>query len=300
MAFGGTESSDFLFDPKVWSDHVRAYFDQKLVYGAFALRDNTLKAEGSGLTVHFPYYNKIGAAEEPAETAALTPDALSDDSFTATVKEVGKAVSFTKKSFKKSADSKEKILSEAQRQMARVHAEKVDADLNTEITAVANLELGTPATVASMTIGRLNSARMGAFGDKFQEAEVCFMHSKVYLDMINDSGSGFLKADANDPMAWVEGFMGRFLGMAIVVVDSTPNGVDANAGTLAGEYLTHFHKADSYGLMMKQDIEFDDDKDVLTREIVITSNEWYAVKSFHKQIATDYLRGGSLKSNVLT
>ena len=37
-----TESGDFLFDPKVWSDHVRAYFDRKLVYGAFAVRDNTL------------------------------------------------------------------------------------------------------------------------------------------------------------------------------------------------------------------------------------------------------------------
>jgi hypothetical protein len=299
MAFGGTESSDFLFEPKVWSDHIRAYFDQKLVYGAFAIRDNTLQAEGSGLTINFPYYSKIGAAEEPLETAALTPDALTDDSFNATVKEVGKAVSFTKKSFKKSADSMAGIMAEAQRQMARVHAEKVDGDLNTEITAVANIEDGTPAVVpAKMSISVLNAARMTAFGDKFQEAEVCFMHSRVYLDMINDSGSGFLKADANDPMAWVEGFMGRFLGMAIVVVDTTPNGVDANAGTAAGEYLTHFHKADSYGLMMKQDIELDDDKDVLTREIVVTSNEWYAVKSFHKEIASDYLRAGGVKTLV--
>ena len=56
-----TKSSDFAFEPKVWSDHAMAYFDKKLVYGAFAIRNDELTAEGTGLTVNFPYYKSISA-----------------------------------------------------------------------------------------------------------------------------------------------------------------------------------------------------------------------------------------------
>jgi len=38
-----TVSTDFTFEPKVWKDHIRAYFDKKLVFGAIAMQDDTLK-----------------------------------------------------------------------------------------------------------------------------------------------------------------------------------------------------------------------------------------------------------------
>lgn len=291
-----TESTDFLFDPKVWSDHVMAYFDDKLVYGAFAFRDYTLTAEKTGLTVNFPFYNTIGDAEEPAETDSLTVDNLSDDSFSATVFEVGKAVGFKKKAFKKSADSKDGILSEGQRQMARRHAEKVDQKLLAEIHGAGNHIDSTPTVVPSkMTLGELNKGRITAFGDKMSDAEVCFMHSLQYLDLVNDNGTGFLKADANDPAMMVEGFQGRFLGMAVVVVDSTPviNGVGADQ-----EYGCTFHKMNAFGIMEKQEIEFDDDKDILAREILVTSNQWYAVKSFHAKVSPDDLKSGRLRTKA--
>ena len=37
--------------------------------------------------------------------------------------------------------------------------------------------------------------------------------------------------------------------------------------------------------MMKQEMEMDSDKDILTREIIVTGNEWYAVKNFHGKIS---------------
>jgi hypothetical protein len=58
-----TQATDFAFAPKVWQDHIMAYFDRKLVYGAFALRDDSLKA-APGLTQNFPYFKAIGDAEE--------------------------------------------------------------------------------------------------------------------------------------------------------------------------------------------------------------------------------------------
>ncbi len=51
---GATASTDLLFEPKVWSDHVKAYFDDKLVCGAFAMRNKDLRAVVTGLTVIFP------------------------------------------------------------------------------------------------------------------------------------------------------------------------------------------------------------------------------------------------------
>lgn len=281
-----TQSSDFVFEPKVWSDHIQAYFDKYLVFGAFALRNNQLEAEGTGLTVNFPYFKAIGDAEEPEENEALSVDKLSDDSFSATVFEVGKAVGFKLKSFKKSAASKEQIMSEAQRQIARVHAEKVDSKLLTEIETSGTV--GFAATVAgdTMNIRNLNTGKIKAFGDKHQESVVCFMHSLQFLDLQNDTTAGFLKADANDPMNMVNGYSGRMLGMAIVVVDSLTKNPAGQVGS-KDVYRSIICKESAYGIMMKQQMEMDSDKDVLNREIIITGNEWYAVKNFDKKISAE-------------
>jgi hypothetical protein len=292
-----TASTDLLFEPKVWSDHIKAYFDDKLVFGAFALRNKDLQAEGTGLTVNFPYYKQIGQAEEPLETASLTVDNLSDDSFSATVFEVGKAVGIKKKAFKKSADSSAGMLGEAQRQIARVHAEKVDDKLIGEIYAHTgqydNAEVGYQSTAADdgMTVKKFMQGRINAFGDKYDETVVAFMHSKQLLSLLTDASTGFLKADANDPMSVVKGFQGRTInGTAIVVADKVPTHV-AQIGS-QDAYVCSFHKMNAYGIMEKQMMEFDDDKDILAREIIITGNEWYAVKSFHKQVSVDDKKSG--------
>lgn len=281
-----TTSSDFVFEPKVWSDHAKAYFDSKLVYGAFALRNDDLEAEGSGLIVNFPYFKAIGDAEEPDEDESLTPDSLSDDSFSATVFEVGKAVGIKKKAFKKSAASVDEIVSEAQRQLGRVHAEKVDAKLNTEINLSSSYTAGFTATAGgdTMNVRTLLRAKIVAFGDKADDAIVCFMHSLQFLDMMTDSTAGFLKADANDPFKGIAGFQGRLFDMAVVIVDSV---VKNPGGQVGGKdtYRAMIHKMNSYGIMSKQEMEMDEDKDILARERLYTSNEWYAVKSFHGKIS---------------
>ena len=285
MAGDSTSSSDFVFEPKVWSDHIQAYFDRYLVYGAFALRNDDLKEEGSGLTVNFPYFKAIGDAEEPAEDESLTVDSLQDDSFSATVFEVAKAVGFKKKAFKKSAASADRIMAEAQRQIARVHAEKVDKKLHTEMETSFTQGYQAAAAGDVMSIRSLNQGKIVAFGDKHKQSVVAFMHSLQFLDLINDNNAGFLKADANDPMYMVEGFEGRLLGMAIVTVDTVTKNP---AGQIGGKdaYRALICKENAYGIMMKQEMEMDSDKDILAREIIITGNEWYAVKNFDKKISS--------------
>jgi N4-gp56 family major capsid protein len=294
-----THAADFVFEPKVWSDHVKAYFDRYLVFGQFAVRNDQLKAEGSGLTVNFPYYKAIGDAEEPGEDDVLSVDKLTDDSFSCTVFEVGKAVGFTKKAFKKSAESQDAILSEAQRQIARVHAEKVDKKILAEIDNPANHGVGLEASDDSlkMTPANMLKAKIQAFGDKHKDAAVIFMHSLQYLDLMTDNSAGFLKADANDPMYLVEGFEGRMLGMGIVTVDSMTALAPAG-GITKNRHRALICKENAYGLMYKQEMEMDSDKDILARQIYVTGNEWYAVKSFHAKISPQDKKIASLTTVV--
>lgn len=298
---GATVAADFVFEPKVWQDHISAYFDRRLVYGAFALRDDTLTA-APGLTQNFPYFKKIGDAEEPAEESGLVVDNLEDDSFSCTVKEVSKAVGVRKKAFKKSAARTERIIKEVQEQIGRVMAEKVDKDLLTEMQDDANSVNGASSFLATaaadvMNVRNLNIGKIKAFGDKHKDSVVCFMHSLQFLDLMNDTTAGFLKADAQDPMFLVEGFEGRLLGMAIVTVDSIPKNV---AGQIDGKdaYDAYVHKMNSYGFMVKQDMELESDYDILHRQWVFAGDQWYGVKSFHGKISSDDKKSARLRTTA--
>ena len=275
-----TVSTDFVFEPKVWKDHISAYFDDKLLFGAIASRDESLKA-APGETVNFPYYEKIGAVEEPLETAALTVDNLADDSFNATVKEVGKAVGVKKKAFIVSAARTERIIGEITSQMGRVHAEKIDDDLLAEFSGVGNfvdVPVGTTKNIQA-----INTGKVTAFGDKHTDAVALQINSLDLLAIVNDTNTGFLKADANDPMIRVPGFMGRMLGMAVFETDKVT----------VGE--CYVHKMDPYGFIVKQDMELESDYDILNREWVFAATQWYAVKSFHAKIAADDLKTAKLR-----
>lgn len=281
-----TVAADFAFEPKVWQDHIRAYFNQKLVFGSVALRDESLQEDaGKGMTVNFPYFKAIGAAEEPAESAGLQVDNLEDDSFSCTVKEVGKAVGIKKKAFKKSAARTATIIDEVQRQLGRVMAEKVDDDLLTEFSTGGNYTAGYTASANThyMNVRVLAEAKIVAFGDKSDDALICFMHSLQFLDLLKDSTAGFLQANANDPMFGLEGFKGRLLGMAIVTSDEMPKESDISS---TDAYSAYIHKAAPYGIIQKQAMEIESDYDILQREWVFTSNEWYGVKSFHGKVSS--------------
>lgn len=283
-----TQAADFVFVPKVWADHIMAYFDRKLVYGAFALRDDSLTT-APGLTQNFPYFKAIGDAEEPTEDQGLTVDKLSDDSFSVTVKEVSKAVGASKKSFKVSAARTERVIQEIHEQIGRVMAEKVDKDLYTEFAANGNSVSGfaAAANTDTMTIRRLNQGKIVGFGDKNNQAVVCFMHSLQFMDLMADTTSGFMNANANDPLFMVEGFQGRLLGMAIVTVDTVAKNTAGQVGS-KDTYDCWIHKANAYGFMVKQEMELESDYDILHRQWVFAGDQWYGVKSFHAKINTLY------------
>jgi hypothetical protein len=275
-----TVSTDFVFEPKVWKEHISAFFRDKLVFGAIAMSDDTL-AQEPGTTINFPYFKKVGAAEEPAETASLTVDNIEDDSFSATVKEVGKAIGVKKKAFKVSAARTERIIQEITSQIARVHAEKVDDDLLAEFSGVGN-HIAPTLTISGANVRSINEGKVLAFGDLHTDAIALQIHSLDMLSVMNDTTAGLLKADATDPMYGVPGYRGRLLGMAVFENDKVAAGA------------AYVHKMDPYGYIMKQDMELESDYDVLAREWVFTGNQWYAVKSFHAKIAANDYKSAKL------
>lgn len=279
-----TQSSDFVFVPKVWQDHIAAYFVDKLVFGAVAAQDDTLKGS-PGETKNFPFFTQIGAVEEPAEDESLTVDKLEDDSFSATIKEVGKAVGIKKKAFRVSAANQGRIIQETTSQMARRFAEKVDDDIITEIQD-SNYTTGFTASAAADQSNIINLAKMKhtAFGDRANEAVACFMHSQNMLSLLTDSTAGFLKADALDPFFRTPGFQGRLLGMAIFETDKCPAGGTVDSQTTKYVYMM---KANPYGIITAEDYLLEEDRDILARENVYAATMWYAVKAFHAKVSAD-------------
>lgn len=279
-----TVSGDFAFAPKVWQDHIMAYFDRKLVYGAFALRDDSLTA-APGLTQNFPYFKKIGAAENPSEDEGLLVDNLTDDSFNVTVAEVSKAVGVTKKAFKVSAARTERVIQEVQEQIGRVMAEKVDADLYTAFAAsyTSGYVSASGNSYGTMNIRNLNIGKITAFGDKHKDSVVMFMHSMQFLDLMTDTTAGFLVANALDPMFMVEGFEGRLGGVALISVDTVGKNTAGQINS-KNAYDAWIHKSNAYGFMVKQDMELESDYDLLHRQWVFAGDQWYGTRSFDQTI----------------
>lgn len=294
-----TIAADFNFQPKVWQDHIMAYFDRKLVFGAFALRDDSLTS-APGLTQNFPYFKKVGAAQKPAEDEGLIVDNLSDDSFNVTVAEVSKAVGVSKKAFKASAARTERVIQEVQEQIGRVMAEQVDADLLVALTASSTQGYLSAAgnSYGTMNIRNLNTGKIKAFGDKHKDAVVVFMHSLQFLDMMTDTTAGFLVANALDPMFMVEGFEGRLAGMAIVTVDTMPKNVGGQINS-KDNYDAYIAKANAYGFMVKQEMELESDYDILHRQWVFAGDQWYGCRSFDQTIDPLFKKVAQLRINTV-
>lgn len=279
-----TISADFAFAPKVWQDHIMAYFDRKLVYGAFALRDDSLTAQ-PGLTQNFPYFKKVGAAQIPAEDEGLIVDNLADDSFNVTCVEVSKAVGVSKKAFKTSAARTERIIQEVQEQIGRVMAEQVDADLLTALASSSTTGYLSAAgnSYGTMNIRNLNIGKVVAFGDKHKDSVVCFMHSMQFLDLMTDTTAGFLVANALDPMFMVEGFEGRLAGVALISVDTLPKNANGQINS-KNTWDSFICKANAYGFMVKQEMELESDYDILHRQWVFAGDQWYGCRTFDQTI----------------
>lgn len=292
-----TTSADVNFIPQVANDHIAASFERKMGIARLAVEDRTLTA-APGETVIFPYFKQIGAVQEPAENEALDVDRLVDDKFSVTVKETGKAVGWTDKSRRVSgagknpADVKANTRGEALRQMGIRFAEHVDKDIINVIKDPVNHKVGYTAAAAAdkFTIGSLLDLKIGAFGDKQDQAIALAIHSLHFATMMKDNNAGFLKADATHPMYGAPGYAGMLpLGQALFVLDTMPEAAPVGGKKVFGAFT---FKADPFGIAWAQDFAPEEDRDILMRESIIAGTMWYGVLGLHGKVADHDLRIG--------
>ena len=272
-------SADNAFVPKVWQDHIHAYFDRKLVLGQFAAVDRTLTAQ-PGTTLNFPYFKNIGGVEEPGEDEGLTVDKLSDDAFSVSIKEVGKAVGWKDKAMRTSSQPGA-IEGEYQQQIARVYAEKIDLDLMNIMDGTNSTGFVGTTSGDTMSVRKLLASKIGAFGDKHDQAVAVIMHSQDYLALMSDTVTGFLNANAVSPFSGINGYMGTILNMALIVADTVPQG--ANIGGKAS-FAHYILKSNPFGIYMAEDLKLEQARNILARETVTSSTMWYGVLSLHGKV----------------
>jgi hypothetical protein len=252
------------------------------VFGALAMVDKTLTAQ-PGETVNFPYFKAIGPVETPQEDEGLSVDRLRDDAFQVSVTEKGKAVGFKDAAYRKSSQPGA-LEAEAQSQIARVYAEKVDQDL-INVMDSSNVP-GYVATTAgdTMNVRKLLQSKVTAFGDKAEKAKVCIMHSQDFVSLMTDTQAGFLQANAISPYSLLNGYMGTILNMALIVVDTVPQVPGGIAGKEA--WYHYFLKEMPFGIYMAEDLKLERGRDILARENVISSTMWYGTLSLNQQVSS--------------
>jgi len=273
-----TTSAD-LYSPEVWADASEAAFTGKAIVATSpaVLQDDTLLGE-AGETVNFPRWMTLGELDVLSEGTAMTPVKMSQSSSQATIKEAGKAVEFTDKSKLIGVGNAQ---DEAIRQFGILAGRKVDADLITvaqaSVAGGITYADGTTATAsAPLTFtggaGILFGWDMfvdatGAFGDDLEAQDFAglYINSAQRAQLFKDDD--FIHADGsagNDVIR--RGQVGSIGGIPVIVTNRVT----------AGKFL--IMKNNALGLMWKRRPLVEQDRDILARTTIVTTNLHYAVK----------------------
>ncbi|WP_276670279.1 N4-gp56 family major capsid protein [Schaalia cardiffensis] len=268
-----------LYDPEVWSDLAYEAFKGRAIIGASSAvltRDDLAGQPGD--TITFPKWGNLTDLADLTENVAMVPEALTQTSSKATIKEAGKAVEITDTAqlvgFGNAQD-------EALRQFGILAARKVDADLIAAATAtiVGGIDhKGGSATDSkpfqATATGGLTWANIvdaiAVFGDDFEPTEFTglFIRSDQRAQIMKDDA--FIRASetqAGGPGSLVNrGMIGDIAGVPVFVTNRL---ADKHAILL---------KQNSLGLFYKRRPIVERDRDILKRTTVVTTNLHYAVK----------------------
>lgn len=268
-----------LFVPEVWEDMAQAEFTGNVVVANAAMSNDTLVGS-PGDTVDFPRWDALSELSDLTEGVAMTPEALTQSASKATIKEAGKAVEITDKAMLTGLGDPQ---AEAIRQFGILAARKVDADLITAATATVTDGIKRPNgdvvgnsaplthTLATgqtaLTWNHIVDA-VAKFGDDFDLADVygMFVRSDAIAAVHKDTQ--FIAAaqtqSGNDIIR--RGFLGQIGGMNVFVT----NRLAARTSLIV--------KRNSLGVLWKRRPIVEQDRDILKRTNVVTTNLHYAVK----------------------
>lgn len=267
-----------LYAPEVWADLAQEQFKGKAIIGTSSatLVDETLTGQ-PGDVINFPKWMLMSDMVELDEDDVLVPEKLTQKNSKATIKEAGKAASWTDQAKLIGIGN---VQDEALRQFGILAARKIDSDLIAAATQVITGGVtyadGTTATnSAPMTLTATGGLTwnnivnaMLKFGDEFDPADF----SGLYVNSAN--AAVFMTDD-------------KFIQAAQTAAGNTliSGGLIGTKGGL-NVYLTNrlstgkalLLKNRSLGLFYKRRPLVEQDRDILARETVVATNMHYGVK----------------------
>lgn len=272
-----TTLSTGLYSPEVWEDVAQATFVNKAIVLNAALQSNTLVGK-PGDTVEFPKWSTLSDLADLTEGVAMDTEALTQSSTRATIKEAGKAVEITDTADLTGLGNPQ---DEAIRQFGVLAARKVDGDLIA--TAAATIVGGvTHANGAAATDSAPHSHTTAAggltwagivgaiekFGDDFEPDEFSglYVRSDARAALFKDDQ--FIAATQGQGSNGIisRGLIGTLGGLDVFVTDRLPA---AKAMII---------KRNALGVLYKRRPIVEQDRDILKRTNVVTTNLHYATK----------------------
>lgn len=264
------------FNPQVWADLIQASFLGQVRVLPHAITDDSLVGK-PGDTVTFPKWNTLTDLAQLTEGVAMVPEAIDQTATKATIAEYGKAVEYS--------DSRELIglgdvETEVVRQYGMLAARAIDSSLitvaaaSTAADAPNKIAASAPLTFASaagtggtaLTWAHVVGA-IATFGDEWDPTDFAglFIRSDAQAKLFVDSqftNAGTLGSAT--PLA--RGQIGALGGVPVIVTDRLA----------AGKFM--LLKRGALGVLYKRRPIVEQDRDILKRTNVVTTNVHYAVK----------------------
>lgn len=269
-----------LYAPEVWEDLAQAEFEGKVVVfnSGAVLQDDTLVGQ-PGETISFPSWMGLSDMEDLEETEVIVPEKLKQKNTQATIKEAGKGVEISDRASLVGLGNPQ---AEAIRQFGELSARKVDGDLIAAATATiaggVNYADGSAATASaplsfSSAAGApiswdLFAEAVEQFGDDFEPSEFGGLYIRAEQRTQVWKDPNFIKASELSAAGSVvsRGQIGDIGGLPVFVSNRIQ----------AGRFL--ILKNQSLGVMYKRRPIVEQDRDILARHTVVTTNMHYATK----------------------
>lgn len=267
-----------LYSPEVWEDTSQAEFQGRVVVANAALSSDTLVGE-PGDTVAFPAWDALTDLDDLDEGVPMDTEALTQSATRATIKEAGKAVEITDKAMLTGLGDPQ---AEAMRQFGILAARKVDADLVTAALATVTDGRTRPdGSVVGDSAPYAHTTAAGAgltwdefvtgtevFGDDYELDEFfgLFIRSDQRAALQRDDQfiAAHDTAQGNDVIR--RGYFGQLGGHNVYVTNRLP------------ERTAMLVKRNALGVLWKRRPIVEQDRDILKRTNVVTTNLHYAVK----------------------
>lgn len=257
-----TTSAD-VFDPEVWEDSAQENFVGALKVAnspAVTTDDSLVGKPGSKVT--FTKWNLLDEMDDLEEGVAMVPEKLSQTDSEAVIKEAGKAVEYTDTADLVGPDSPG---DEALRQFGQLSARKVDKDVIDAMIATGSLTGAFPA--GGLTWNAIADG-LGLFGDEADVEDFAGLYANSIhrTSLMKDEQFIAAAQGAGENGVVTKGVLGTIGGLTIIITDRMPvtKVAIAKRAVVAVKY--------------KRRPVIEQDRDILARTNVLTTNQHYAVK----------------------